>query len=193
MPKTRISVPQPIREQVLKEFNHRCAVGGEERPQLHHIDENPSNNDPLNLIPLCPNCHLSNQHDPTRAIESGKLRLLRLYRDPTVLKPQFHPLFARLQFLESDRLGDYRNAKKEADDLVAFVAELKMGTFYARKIKALVAKPKYARIRTFAPGEQEIYRQEDEKHGQEYLEQLEGNKDEVYGLIMELLRFQNWN
>jgi hypothetical protein len=51
--KTRVSIPKPIRDRVLKEYHHRCAIRGEDNPQLHHIDEDPSNNDPLNLIPLC--------------------------------------------------------------------------------------------------------------------------------------------
>jgi hypothetical protein len=55
MRKARPSILRPIKDSVLREFNHRCAICGKERPQIHHIDENPANNDPLNLIPLCPN------------------------------------------------------------------------------------------------------------------------------------------
>ena len=48
-------------------FNHHCARcgqdcqsirSGEQQLQVHHIDENPSNNAPGNLIPLCARCHL---------------------------------------------------------------------------------------------------------------------------------------
>jgi len=48
-------------------FNQHCARcgrdcqgirSGEEQLQVHHIDENPENNDPENLIPLCARCHL---------------------------------------------------------------------------------------------------------------------------------------
>lgn len=106
MAKTRTAIPQKIAGKVLKEFNHRCAKCGADNPHLHHIDENPSNNDALNLIPLCPNCHLIDQHDPTRLIEPGKLRLFRVYKDPTILKPQFHPLYSRLRFFESEE-GDF--------------------------------------------------------------------------------------
>jgi hypothetical protein len=98
MAKGRPKIPAPIREQVLKEYNHLCAVCGEVNPQLHHIDEDPSNNNPMNLIPLCPNDHLIDVHNPTQPIEPGKLRLLRKYKDPTVLTPQFHPLFVRKNF-----------------------------------------------------------------------------------------------
>lgn len=72
MVKTRINPPKPIRDQVLKEYHHRCAIRGEDNPQIHHIDEDPSNNDPLNLLPLCPNCH-SAIHDPLNPIEIGRL------------------------------------------------------------------------------------------------------------------------
>ncbi len=48
-------------------FNYHCASCGkdchapsnqEELLQVHHIDENPGNNDLENLIPLCAACHL---------------------------------------------------------------------------------------------------------------------------------------
>jgi 5-methylcytosine-specific restriction endonuclease McrA len=79
MPKDRPAIPKAVRESVLSEFNHRCAVCGEDKPQVHHIDEDPSNNDPMNLIPLCPNCHLIDQHNPTVPINARRLRLFRRY------------------------------------------------------------------------------------------------------------------
>ena len=80
-PKKRVTIPQSIRAQVLEEFNHRCARCGVDHPQIHHIDETPSNNDPLNLIPSCANCHLIDEHNPTRKIEKGILKLFRTYKD----------------------------------------------------------------------------------------------------------------
>ena len=50
MAKQRVNPSKAVRDSLLDEFNHRCAVCGVDRPQVHHIDENPSNNDPLNLI-----------------------------------------------------------------------------------------------------------------------------------------------
>src|ERR1051326_3314497 len=99
--KKRPSIPTKTKQQVLSEFNHRCSICGADRPQLHHIDENPENNDPLNIIPLCPNCHLIDQHNPSAQVDPGKLRMFRLHKDPAILKPQFHPLFLRLLFLDS--------------------------------------------------------------------------------------------
>ncbi|MDQ3011542.1 MAG: HNH endonuclease, partial [Acidobacteriota bacterium] len=78
---------------MLKEFNYRCAICAIDNPQLHHIDETPSNNDPMNLVPLCPNCHLIDQHNPTRTLDPIKLSLFRKFKDPFILKSQFDPLF----------------------------------------------------------------------------------------------------
>ena len=42
-------------------FEHhekKCAICGETRVlEVHHINCNHEDNSPLNLIPLCPNCH----------------------------------------------------------------------------------------------------------------------------------------
>ena len=38
--------------------NHECIICEEKRiVAVHHYDEDNSNNDPKNLIPLCPTCH----------------------------------------------------------------------------------------------------------------------------------------
>ena len=70
------------RDAVLKEFNHLCAVCGGIGPQVHHVDEDNSNNVVENLLPLCPNCHLRDQHNPTRRHAVEKLQLFRKYKDP---------------------------------------------------------------------------------------------------------------
>jgi 5-methylcytosine-specific restriction endonuclease McrA len=90
MAKDRAHIPRTVRDQVMGEFNHRCAKCGADHPHLHHIDEDPSNNDPMNLIPLRPNCHLIDQHNPTQRIEPERLMLFRKYKDPAILTPQFH-------------------------------------------------------------------------------------------------------
>jgi hypothetical protein len=193
MTKTRVSIPRVTSDQVLKEFSHRCARCAADRPQLHHIDEDPSNNDPMNLIPLCPNCHLTDQHDPTRHIDPGILKIFRVYRDPTILKPQFQPLFVRMCFLEtvSDD-SDVGKLQEKATELVDFLQELQMGTFYAKKIGALVDKPPVATFSTGRPGEREsnnrLYRQREH----EYRHQLRDNHTRAYELLVELLRFQKW-
>ena len=61
MKSKRPGVPKTVKEAVLKEYNHLCSICGAPRPQVHHIDEDNANNDPLNLLPLCPNHHLRPQ------------------------------------------------------------------------------------------------------------------------------------
>ena len=126
-------------ERVLKEFNHLCAICGAVKPQVHHIDENPANNEPLNLLPLCPNHHLSDAHDPTRPIDPLLLLLFRQHKDPLILSSRFEPIFRRftpmLLVSDDEDLGDlYRNIR----DLADFVRHLKMGKYYANIIDRLI-------------------------------------------------------
>ena len=60
--KTRVKIPKEnkVRAELQKEISSMCPfcnctdVG---HFQIHHIDENPSNNQMLNLILVCPTCH----------------------------------------------------------------------------------------------------------------------------------------
>ena len=57
--KTRIPVSSDASAKVLFESDHtccKCRVGGR-KAQIHHIDDNLANNDPLNLAVLCLECH----------------------------------------------------------------------------------------------------------------------------------------
>lgn len=59
MPKVRVSVAEDIRAAVLYESAYTCCKCEERRApvQIHHIDDNPANNDPANLAVLCLYCH----------------------------------------------------------------------------------------------------------------------------------------
>lgn len=48
-----------IKNIIIYIYDYRCCVCGLEKPNLHvhHLDHNHQNNDPLNLLPLCSNCH----------------------------------------------------------------------------------------------------------------------------------------
>lgn len=194
MAKARPKVPPPIREKVLKEFSHRCAVCGADDPHLHHLDENPANNDPLNLLPLCPNCHLTDQHNPTRSHDPKKLVLFRLYKDPSILLPQFEPLFERLRFLDSvEQSFDPDACSERARDLVAFVGQLEMGDYYSKKISELVSAPAWGFA--FLLGDPESERRHEESRAEwrvEYQRKLTLNRTAVQKVAVELLRFQNW-
>ena len=136
-----------LKESVLKEYNHRCAVCGTDRPQVHHIDENHENNDRLNLLPLCPNCHLSDQHNPTQQIALGILKLFRVHKDPAILSPQFTPLFERFQHVATpDSAIQFYAVVEKNDELVRFVDVLTMGTFYAEEIRRLLFDPTHVSI-----------------------------------------------
>src|SRR5262245_60806519 len=97
--KKRPAVSKAVSEQVLREYRHKCAVCGRHEPQLHHIDEDPTNNEPANLIPLCPNCHLQDIHAPTIPFETQKMRLFRQCKDPFILDARFDPIWTRVRFL----------------------------------------------------------------------------------------------
>jgi hypothetical protein len=179
--------------------------------QLHHIDEDPSNNDPQNLLPLCPNCHLIDQHNPTRLIEPALLSLFRRYKDPYILCPQFTPIFRRLRFLDSiddsdsdlEELG--RKAQelgRRANDLIRFTASLEMGTYFSDEIAQLIhwedpGAPSSARYVAAAPGglsptDPEKIRAFRRNQNQTYLRELDAAREKVYDLAIESLRFQRW-
>ncbi len=116
MRKTRTKIPQKIREAVLKEYHHKCSVcdASEPAPELHHIDEDPSNHDSLNILPLCPNCHSSK-------LNSRILSVFRKYKSKEILSVQFEQLFKKAALIfdlsEDDYYPDcYRDGQGVAKD-----------------------------------------------------------------------------
>ncbi len=193
MAKKRIDIPKKTRECVMSEYSHRCAICGTDNPHLHHIDEDPSNNDQTNLIPLCPNCHLLDQHNPTSAIDKRKLHLFRHYKDPSILSPKFEPVFRRLEFLLAlNEDFDLNEAKKNSNELVEFITELEMGKFYSNKIKDLVKPPNHGRVISLDMPDS-TFRKWAEDDRVEYIDALKSSTDEILSLVVELLRYQDWN
>lgn len=183
MTKNRTTIPKGTKERVLREFNHRCAICGEDNPHLHHIDENPSNNEIDNLITLCPNHHLSDQHNPTMSIPYYKMKLFREYKDPTILSSQFHPLYLRLEYLNNLNENNHdAELTDSSEELIRFISYLNMGEFYSRKLRELIGSSP----RTYTDGRPM------RAYEQEYLEQLINNGKNAIDLIVELLRYQNW-
>jgi len=195
MVKTRVSIPKPVRDQVLKEYSHRCSRCGGDSPQLHHIDENPSHNDPLNLIPLCPNCHHNWFHNPLSGIESDRLQFFRIYKHPLILKPQFSPLFKRLQFLGDVDKTDADNLRASAGELISFVKAHEMGEFYSGKIAGLLRYPEYtASVSIGMDGRvPQWYVNGKNNERPQYLAQLKNAKERVYELVVEMLAYQQWS
>jgi hypothetical protein len=185
MAKSRISIPKETKEKILKEFNHRCAICGSDNPHLHHIDENPTNNEIENLIPLCPNHHLGDQHNPTSAISFYKMKLFREYKDPTILSPKFHPLFERIEYLNYIDSISHKELIDKSRELVEFVSFLNMGGFYKDEIRKLV---RFAEVVALTNDSE----RDDLAYKIKYKNKLTNNRKIVFKLVVELLRYQNW-
>ncbi len=191
MAKQRTHIPKRISEEVLKEFNYRCAKCGADRPHLHHIDENPANNDALNIIPLCPNCHLVDQHNPTRFADPNKLKLFRKHKDPAILKPEFDPLFRRLQFFNTEHNNhSLEELENMAIELCEFIWTFEKGEFYAKKVGELIIPRDLITYNTNVPR----FRT---KSGyltktEDYRRELQKKQEKVHTLVVEMLRYQPW-
>lgn len=59
MKNLRIPIPDELSTEILYLSDHTCCICNDRgsRVQIHHIDENPANNDLENLAVLCVNCH----------------------------------------------------------------------------------------------------------------------------------------
>lgn len=56
----REPLPPDLREHILQRARYKCEnpdCKSGVKPEIHHIDGNRNNNNPRNLIALCPNCH----------------------------------------------------------------------------------------------------------------------------------------
>jgi hypothetical protein len=193
----RVSMTPKLRASILGEWNHRCAICGKDRPQIHHIDEDPSNNSPENLLPMCPNHHLSDQHNPTTKHQPSKLGVFREYKDPAILKPEFEPIFRRLEFLLSvpETLGR-ADGGEAAEDLVDFIRQFEMGKYYSQRLWKLLEPPAAPRVRMLGdPYDPATELEEKKQLAQEdldYRSQLDNVRDDVIALVIEQLRFQRW-
>jgi hypothetical protein len=193
--KERKKIPLSIEKQVLKEFNNSCAKcrGNKFQIQIHHIDEAPSNNDPMNLIPLCPNCHFD-LHSSTISIDQDKLKLFRKHKDLTILKPQFHPLYNRMIFLNNvNKDSDIKELVENAEELIDFLLTLNKGYFYSKKILKLIRKPSHPSITILGDPDSERLRKIHQKeYDEEYRQKLCKVKAQLFSLIIESLHYQKW-
>ena len=165
-----------------------------DNPHLHHIDENPANNANENLLPLCPNCHLIDQHNPTAPMDRRKLSLFRRYKDPSILSAQFEPLFRRFTFLLELDFAKFetRATVAKVKELGQFIQLMAMGEFYAGKVTALIKKPAHARAYSLNTPRQ-VFEKWAEEERKEFFEKLTANSAAAIELIIESLRFQSWN
>ena len=110
------------------------------------------------------------------------------------LKPQSHPLYTRLQFLDS--VEDYstiEDLRKKASELVDFVKSLKRGAIYAKRIEELVCQPDDVHLTQSddSMSEHEYLLAKDQLV-QKYRKRLRDAREQVYSLATELLRLQPW-
>ena len=123
-------------------------------------------------------------------MDGEKLRLFREFKDPAILKPQFHPLFIRIRYLSSIADdGDRKDLESRSLELIDFVAALEMGAFYSKKLVSLLKATGFWNV---SGDDSPEYRAVQEKRARMYREKLSNVKNEVYILIIELLRFQKW-
>jgi hypothetical protein len=187
MVKKRTGIPKAISEQVLKEFRYKCAICGRHEPHLHHIDEDPSNNTIENLLPLCPNCHLQDSHDPTAPVDSCKIKLFRRIKDPLIFDPRFHPLWRRLRFLRENASDRAESWQWSCNNLYEFVKALKMGQYYSNSIMGVLRVP------------HEHYIVHQHKQGNRISkENIDPNELRIFcatvieDMCVEMLRYQEW-
>lgn len=190
----RESIPKGLKEKVLDEYDHRCAVCGGDRPHLHHIDEDATNNTQENLLPLCPNCHLRDQHNPTRKVGIPKLQLFRKFKNPGILKPQFHSIYVRQSFLDNVEVNaeSVDSLEKHATELIEFVASLEMGDFFSKRLKELIGRPNRAFVVSLSGGHDPEFARQMSRSRRDYRQQLFDNNQYVKELLIELLRYQAW-
>lgn len=72
----RIPIPETVAKEIIYKASNACCICQTPFVQIHHIDDDPTNNDPDNLIPLCLNHHALAQ------VKSGMFRNLT----PSILK-----------------------------------------------------------------------------------------------------------
>jgi hypothetical protein len=191
MSKSRPVIPKGVSDAVLKEYNHRCSMCGHDKPHLHHIDENPSNNDPSNLLPLCPNCHLLDTHDPTAPIDPNKIRLFRRCKDPAIFDPRFEPLWKRLKFLRLKEINEVVQWEYSCHDLKSFLRSLKMGEYYSSRVAHVLQRPlEHATVELIRTGKAK----DQDQVKQMSADLLHSTRASIIeDLCVELLRFQEWS
>lgn len=148
------------------------------------------------MLPLCPNCHLTDQHNPNRKVDILKLKLFRNHKNSLILEPQFHPIYTRQLFLEEIEINedDVKQLWKQSKELVEFLAELEMGAYYSRRIRELVKKDGITIVTTSLNGCYDSYEnvRRQKKKNLDYRQKLADNKNQIQSLIIELLAYQKW-
>jgi hypothetical protein len=78
--KERVSIPPVVAARVLFAHDRTCCVCRQRKPvQIHHVDDDPSNNEEVNLAVLCLDCHRDTQISGgfDRKLDAEQVRLYR--------------------------------------------------------------------------------------------------------------------
>ena len=124
--------------------------------------------------------------------------MLREFKDPTVLKPQFEPLFARYSLVfEQDASSHHGlfSLLDAIDDFFRFVGVLRMGAYYSDALMRAVGpierlnelKPESTDAGTFTRHRMECMVLTDRIR-----DQLRVARIDVRHLVVEMLRYQDW-
>jgi hypothetical protein len=128
--KTREKIPQDLADDVLYKADHTCCKCREagKGVQIHHIDEDPSNNSPDNLAVLCFECHRLTQLRGGfgRQLSPGEVRR---YRDDWYCRVEQHRKLIKLtdeQFtgFDPNLTQDVDSVRDEPDDTETLPSDL---------------------------------------------------------------------
>jgi hypothetical protein len=161
------------------------------------VREDRTNNEELNLLPLCPSCHLTDLHDPTAPVDRLKLRLFREYRDISILAPEFHPIFRRLRFvLDPESLQSVDEAHTQVTDLIAFLHQFDKGQYYHVQVNELLTVRPYrewvASLDEPDGAHAARKRDHDERELARFKRAVAEQRAKVMGFVVEMLTYQPW-
>lgn len=117
MIKTRKNLPRHTENKLLYESAHTCCVCRTPALpiQIHHIDQNPSNNVENNLVVLCQNCHdeAHTEHKMSKNLTANKLKYYKnewneeiRTRASIAMLPRIHSHCAMWTYVNHQRLPD---------------------------------------------------------------------------------------
>ncbi len=116
--KSRPPIPDETVNQLMACCGHRCCLDHEEFSNspldIHHLDENPNNNEFDNLMPICKNCHHGKIHNTasfSRKYTSEELKLIKddWYRRIDEQRKEK----AKLALIEDDLRVESENSSKD--------------------------------------------------------------------------------